>query len=266
VTVTTIVDLYKQGKVELDIAAATPSMLQACLYHGEHVMDDDVNNSITSFLSAGADINAQDTDDKTALHLLCDGQYTEHSKAKVRLINYFLDRGADWTIRDHDGNTALHTAAYNREFAYDGVVRRIVEQAMDERESTVTSRNNYGQSVLHLYVDGITMSSAKRQRTIQLLLDAGCDINDVDNEGRTIAHCVSMPLLSMEAAAYLLGLGLDLSLHDGKGLPPFHYLMQAADFYLLRADMKIVARYLVDQEVDLHEGCKGCESWVLQLS
>ncbi|KAL4871330.1 ankyrin repeat-containing domain protein [Aspergillus spectabilis] len=178
-TVQTLVDLYKQGKVELDIAAATPSMLKACTYHNSNVKDNDVNSSIITFVSAGADVNAQDTEGKTALHLLCDEQYTDHSQAKVRLMNHFLDHGADWTLRDNDGNTALHAAAYNREPLYNIIIRRIVKEVSAQQKPIVAWLNDQGQSVLDLYVDGITESSAEPQKTIQLLLDAGCQITEV---------------------------------------------------------------------------------------
>jgi ankyrin repeat protein len=170
------VDLYKQGKVDLDITAATPVMLYACTYYGSHVMDEDVNDSITSCLSAGADINAQDKDGKTALHLLCEPGDSEHNKAKIRLIEYFLSRGADWTIRDKHGNTALHVAADNGDVEYDVVVRHIIQVATEREKEILASPNNSGETPLHLYLAGADAADQKNQQIIKLLSD-GYGIN-----------------------------------------------------------------------------------------
>ncbi|EAW19306.1 uncharacterized protein NFIA_092670 [Aspergillus fischeri NRRL 181] len=186
-TVRTLVDLYKQGKVDLDIAAATPRMLSACTYYGSHVMDKDVNDSIISCLSAGVDVNAQDEDGKTALHLLCEPGDSEHNEAKIRLIEYFLSRGADWTIRDKHGNTALHAAADNGDFEYDAVVRHIIQVATERRKTEIlASPNNFGKTPLHLYLAGAETTGQRNQKIIKLLLDNGCDVNVADSVNRQL--------------------------------------------------------------------------------
>ncbi|GFF52517.1 hypothetical protein IFM58399_09343 [Aspergillus lentulus] len=182
-TVRTLVDLYKQGKVDLDITAATPAMLDACTYYGSHVMDGDINDSITSCLSAGADINAQDKDGKTALHLLCEHGDSEHNKAKIQLIEYFLSHGADWTIRDKCGNTALHVAADNGDIEYDVVVRHIIQVATEREKELLASPNNFGKSPLHLYLAGADAADQKNQNIIKLL-SAGYDINVAERGNR----------------------------------------------------------------------------------
>ncbi|OKP02384.1 hypothetical protein PENSUB_7148 [Penicillium subrubescens] len=121
-TVRVLCDLYKEGKVDLDLTAAGNKLLEACTYYGDHVPDQDVNDTIAYVVSAGADINAQDERGRTLLHLLCDfGDGESRDDAKIRLMKYLLDHGVDWRIRDVGGNTVLHTAA--KELGFVDVVR-----------------------------------------------------------------------------------------------------------------------------------------------
>ncbi|KAL2869507.1 ankyrin [Aspergillus lucknowensis] len=219
-TVRALVNLYKQGMVNLDIKAATPSMLSACAYYGHHVPSEDINDTVTSFLSAGADVDYQDKDGKTALHRLCEVGDSEHNAPKIRLMEYFLDRGADWTIRDDDGNTVLHAAAGNTESEYD------VE-------------------------------------TIELLRETGADINAVNPLGQTVAHRERTLLSSRDAADFLVWLGLDISLRDHEGKPPFHYVVEAPT--LDDSARETMIRYFVEKEADLHDGCKQCEAQIVKL-
>ncbi|KAJ5906176.1 uncharacterized protein N7473_003092 [Penicillium subrubescens] len=100
-TVRVLCDLYKEGKVDLDLTAAGNKLLEACTYYGDHVPDQDVNDTIAYVVSAGADINAQDERGRTLLHLLCDfGDGESRDDAKIRLMKYLLDHGVDWRIRD----------------------------------------------------------------------------------------------------------------------------------------------------------------------
>ena len=47
-TVRVLCDLYKEGKVDLDLTAAADNMLRTCTYYGSHVPDQDVNDTVIS--------------------------------------------------------------------------------------------------------------------------------------------------------------------------------------------------------------------------
>ncbi|CEO60550.1 hypothetical protein PMG11_05173 [Penicillium brasilianum] len=132
-TVRVLCELYMEKKVHLDLAAAADAMLETCTYYGDHVPDQDVNDTITYLVSAGVNINAQDKSGRTPLHLLCGfGNGEDQDDARIRLMKYLLNCGADWRIRDWEGNTVLDTAAKEWEsesdslMSPDSVIRHIL--------------------------------------------------------------------------------------------------------------------------------------------
>ena len=54
-------------------------------------------NIIRECLSKGCDINFQDYDKRTGLHIACEENH-------VQIINFLLENGADETIQDRWGN------------------------------------------------------------------------------------------------------------------------------------------------------------------
>ena len=112
-------------------------------------------------LAAGADINAEDEDGGTALHI----GTISGNKEVTQLL---LDRGANVNAKDTDGRTALHYAGNNQEIA----------QLLLGRGADIDARDNYGRTTLHY--------ARHNQEVIQLLLDRGADINARDNDGSTV--------------------------------------------------------------------------------
>jgi ankyrin repeat protein len=186
-TVRVLCDLYKEGKVDLDLTAAADEMLRTCTYYGDHVPDQDVNDTVTYVVSAGANINAQDERGRTPLHLLCRfGGSKYQDDAKIRLMKYILSCGADWRIRDEEGNTVLHTAA--KEGESDSIIRHILGTISPTDRAIVGSGNRDGNTPLHYYAGSFATSEAECKSTIKLLVDSGCDPNAVNSKGQSIAH------------------------------------------------------------------------------
>ncbi|PKX88636.1 ankyrin [Aspergillus novofumigatus IBT 16806] len=179
-TVRVLCDLYKEGKVHLDLTAVANEMLQTCTYYGDHVRDQDVNDTITYVVSAGANINAQDKRGRTLLHLLCRFGGGKHQDgAKVRLIKYLLNCGADWRIRDEEGNTVLHTAA--KEWECDrckSTIKLLVDSGCDPN-----AVNSNGQTIAHL-----AMTQWVLIDVIKFISELGGDMCCKDREGRPPIH------------------------------------------------------------------------------
>ncbi|KAJ0417396.1 ankyrin repeat-containing domain protein [Aspergillus carlsbadensis] len=221
-TVRVLLELYKQGKVSLDIAAAAPAILAACRLYENSVSAADVNEAIMPVLALGlVDINAQNIviDGKTALHLLCSDSDLNHQERKLELIDCFLQQGADWTIRDHAGDTVLHCAAAAR--GIDGVVRRIIESAdTPAQKAIIPSRNKSGMTPLHFFVHAADFALAEHRATATLLIEAGCDPNARANNGETVAHWAISPHVSADSLRFFVSLGMNLTMADKWAKPP----------------------------------------------
>lgn len=259
-TVRVLCELYKEGKVDLDLTAAANNMLGTCTYYGDHVPDQDVNDTVTSVVSAGANINARDERGRTPLHLLCifgDGKYRDD--AKIKLMKYLLNCGADWRIRDEEGNTVLHTAA--KEGETDSVIRHILGTISPTDRAIVGSGNGDGNTPLHYYAGSFATSETECKSTIKLLVDSGCDPNAVNSKGQSVAHLAITQWVSIDVIKFFSELGGDMSLKDHEGRPPIHYAATVPE--MEEPDRKRIIRYFVEEEADLHQGCRQCESLIL---
>lgn len=259
-TVRVLCDLYKEGKVDLDLTAAADEMLGTCTYYGDHVPDQDVNDTVTYVVSAGANINAQDESGRTPLHLLCrfDGE-KYHDDAKIRLMKYLLNCGADWRIRDEEGNTVLHTAA--KEEGSDSVIRHILGTISPMDRAIVGSGNGDGNTPLHYYAGSFATSETECKATIKLLVDSGCDPNAVNSKGQSIVHLAITQWVLIDVIKFFFELGGDMCRKDQEGRPPIHYAATVPN--MEEPNRKRIIRYFVEEEADLHPGCKQCESLIL---
>jgi ankyrin repeat protein len=261
-----LVDLYKQGRISLDISAATPSILYTCRLYESFQPARSVNDSVMPILALGEmDINAHDTagDGKTALHLLCSDSGLNHKDRKLELAYVFLDHGANWTICDVMGDTVLHRAAAVPDFH--GIVRRIIESAdTPAHRAIINSGNNSGLTPLHFFVHAADFAILEHRTIAQLMIDAGCDLNARANNGESVAHRAISPQVTADSLRFLASLGVDLSLPDEEGNPPMHSLATRFPSRIKPEVRAEAIRYLADQGADLHPGCRGCEGWVMR--
>jgi ankyrin repeat protein len=142
-------------------------------------------------LSAGADVNAKNAFDATAL-LWCAGDL-----AKVRLL---VEKGANVNARSKQGRTPLIIAA-----AQDGnaeTVKLLIEKGAD-----VSARTQDENSALHVAAE------ANDTESVRLLLAKGADINAKNRFGDT-ALMYAAALGNIESMKLLLAKGADVNVVD----------------------------------------------------
>jgi len=116
-------------------------------------------------LESGADIDAPDSDGRTALHL------TSMNGHKT-IAQLLLKKGATIDARDKYLQSALHIAAQNREC--EAVVRLLLKRA------NIEAKDWKGLTALHL-----AAGSRGCEAIVKLLLKKGADINAKDNNRKT---------------------------------------------------------------------------------
>ena len=139
----------------------------------------------------GADVNAIDKNNSTALMLAC-------QKGSLEAINVLLNAGADINIRDGNGLTCIH-------YAVIGGCHKETLQAIIDRGSAVNATSKYNETALRL---ACTMRS---EDAINALLNAEADPNIVDINGYTCLHAAIIEHCSKNVLQELIDHGVHVN-------------------------------------------------------
>ncbi len=147
------------------------------------------------------DINVNDKDGYTPLHVACIKSHTE-------IAMVLIEKGADVNICDKNGCTPLHYECYfngNTE-----VVMALIDQGAD-----VNARDNDGVTPLHC-------ACIKNHTEIAMvLINKDADVNAIDKNGNTPLHH-ALRKGHAEVAMAVIDQGADVNARDNNGNTPLH--------------------------------------------
>lgn len=135
------------------------------------------------------------------------GPSADHS-----ILDLLISKGADWYALDASLTTPLHVAAAGNLPSL--VMLLSARQAVDAR--TINGRTPLQYAAMN-----------NRYEAVQLLVNAGADINGGDNEGKTPLMLAFEHEAGSELIAYLLLQGASPRSRDKQGLDVMHYALQS---------------------------------------
>ena len=121
-------------------------------------------------LDHGANTNARDEDGETPLHLLSQGKY--HSQDSVFIAWLQLERGIDVDAQDKEHKTTLHLAAFQARL---GITRVLLDHG-----ANTSAKNKNGETLLHRMSWNEYYSQEDSVSTAWLLLECSMDIHAID--------------------------------------------------------------------------------------
>jgi ankyrin repeat protein len=156
--------------------------------------------AVQAFLEQGADVNARDQWERTALHYAAE-------KGHKEVVELLLEHGADVNARDQGGRTALQHSA---EKGYEEVVELLLEHGADVNAKEYwdwtplysAADEGHKDIVELLITEGANVNARDGDRrtplyyaaekghkeVVELLLDHGADVNAKDTQNRTALH------------------------------------------------------------------------------
>jgi ankyrin repeat protein len=166
---------------------------------------------VLQLVTAGADVNAIDSDGHTALHELAE------SLPDLALAALLLDRGAVIDQRDTseiDGRSALHRAVLRAKLDFAGLLL--------DRGANIEIRESYrgNTPLLQLVASKSGQMSKTELANARWLIDRGADINGRNESGETPLHEAART--SREMTVHLLAKGAKITTTDRGWTPLFH--------------------------------------------
>lgn len=134
-------------------------------------------NIISFLIKKGADINAQNSEGKTALMYSCSSEI-EH-KSTYDYTRVLIDYGANINIKDNEGRTALMYAAYSHS-------SKCIELLM-KNKADINDRDKNGSTPLMYacFNSNEDNFGTLNPEVAEMLIKYGSDINSHDNYGNT---------------------------------------------------------------------------------
>ena len=147
--------------------------------------------TLQPIIDHGADINAINEDDLTALMIAC-------QKGNVEAINVLLNAGGDSNVTDTMGSTWIHHAA-------GGICSKVTLQAIIDRSADVNATNNHSTTALMMACE------RRNAETVNVLLQAGADPNIADTEGFTSIQIATLGGCNKETLQAVIDYGADVN-------------------------------------------------------
>ncbi|KAJ8749869.1 hypothetical protein K2173_013784 [Erythroxylum novogranatense] len=178
---------------------------------------------LKELLDSSSDVLAyRDKHGSTILHAAA-------ARGQVEVVKDLIASSDIITSTDNMGNTALHIAAYRGQ-------SQVVEALIFASPSLVSSRNNAGETFLHMAVSGFHSPAFRRlDRQIELMKQLLCGkafsmediINVRNNEGRTALHMAIVGNVHSEFVQLLMSAqSLNVNIRDADGMTPLDLLRQ----------------------------------------
>lgn len=165
---------------------------------------DENSEEVQNLLDKGAEVNAKDDDDITALMYAAD---CENDKIAELLIS----KGADINAKDNDGMTALMECEHNK------IVELFINKGAD-----INAKNNDGWTALMFAVE------SGNKELADYLISNGADIQIKDNEDMTaLMHSANFGV--KEIAEILIKNGASLNAKDNEGMTPLMYAIDSGE-------------------------------------
>ena len=240
-------------------------------------------------LENNLDVNAQDKDHNTPLHLACEhksvnivrvltdhgaivdmvnmqGQTPLHVLAKhifafgspplEDIVRILLERGANVNTRDKDNATPLHLVFSTHESS--------IAPILLDGGANASAKDNRGQTPLHRLVSNGFYSEVSCLSFVQALLKHGADVNAEDNNHATALH-LAFDFYKLFVAPVLLDHGANPNAKDNLGKTPLHRLLEC---FHLRANRGVtpLVTPLDTIQLLLEHGAKPNAQTPLQLS
>ena len=125
-------------------------------------------SAVRALLAAGADVDARDANNNTALHLAAD-------TGRDVMVSLLIQATASLNVQNNDGDTPLHLSA---EAGHVTVVSLLIQATA----SLNVKNNTYGDTPLH------AAALAGHAAIVDALIAAGAGVNEQNNDDRTPLH------------------------------------------------------------------------------
>ncbi len=203
---------------------------------------------VKKFVEKGIDINKQDFDSKSAVHIAVIRSHHE-------ILEFLVRHKANLELKDKNGFTAFHYAAFN-----DNIIAikcliaancNVSVTTMDGDTADVLTSNEAIQALICLKQNSSTLSSWTKRlfnaainnnyTEAEVAVKNGAQLNTTDEEGKTALHNAVLKG-NKEMIQLLVNNKSNLNITDKSGYAPLHY----AAF----GDQKDVVKLLLDNECD----------------
>ena len=163
------------------------------------------------------DVNFQDYDGKTPLHILLECRTNNEDEA-LNHAPLLFERGAEVNRRDKHNQTPLLLALGRDWFK---LMRILLERGAD------TNAQNYnGKTPLHILLECQTNNEEEALNSARLLFERGANVNRRDNDNETPLH-LAMRRAWFKFAQILLEHGADATAEDYNGKTSLHILSES---------------------------------------
>jgi ankyrin repeat protein len=164
-------------------------------------------------LKFGVDVDADDNDAMTPLHLVSQCHWGNNSQI-IKAAQLLLENGVSVHVRDNYGQMPLHKASYH---GISSIVGLLLKFGAD-----VDAHDNDTMTPLFLVFQRHQGNNSRITKTAQVLLDHGANVHKQDKNGQMPLHKASQHCLS-RIVEFLLKLGADMGVQDNNNITLLHF-------------------------------------------